>query len=319
MGNKRVVLLVSLVFGCLEAPRPELGVSKQAAACDDCGDGGGGGSDPWCSDACRSTAACNQTCRRPDESVTTCGALRQCKTCTSACTTTGSCTTQCLQNGALSNCGTALNRCRKYDVYCAYPVFTEAGVRDINENGTGGALAYMYFGSSGGVGSANKRGSYASQIGGFVYDPNEAWASNFRGPACVDEDDFERPQWEWYDSAPGGKEVFWGTAGTPYAHGQVCQVVSPNAAPPTLNPVTDSVYEDDECFGPLCNPDDHVGSLTIFPNLCNDMVFNLGRTTGWTTNLQATVDGDIWRIVYKMWCYSCRNAWSPSCSTGVIP
>jgi hypothetical protein len=77
------------------------------------------------------------------------------------------------------------------------------------------------------------------------------------------------------------------------------------------------VVEDDECWGPICNPDDHVGSFTMGRAACNAEVFNLGSSTGWTSTQSAGVTGDVSLVNYKLWCTSCKNVDSPYCSNGV--
>jgi hypothetical protein len=318
-----VILFMGMVAACqVDASDPGIDSFEQAEICDDCpGDGGGGGGlDPWCSEACTSAADCDQTCRRPNGVVTTCGALstptqRTCRTCVAACSSTGSCYETCRStSGAITTCG-VINQCRKYDVYCAYPTLTDQVVSDINESGAGGPFAYMYFGSAA---PQTKSGDVPSQLGGHPYTPSSFWASNFRGPHQM-YGESARYQWEWYDDPPSGKSMSWGDYGTPFKYGQQCISVTKNSAAPALTVKTEAVYEDDECIGPICNPDDFVGSFTIDRANCNHQVFGSGALTGWTSELAATVNNDLATVNYRLWCYSCKDAWSPSCTAGVVP
>ena len=77
------------------------------------------------------------------------------------------------------------------------------------------------------------------------------------------------------------------------------------------------MYEDDECWNGICNPDDYVGSFTIDRGVCNAEVFASGGTAAWTTEHQATRTGDVSRVDYRLWCSACKNVGSPYCSSGV--
>jgi hypothetical protein len=251
-------------------------------------------------------------------SSTTCGddtgeGTETIKAC-SACTYSDACSLQCTTStGALSSCG-AVNHCQKYDVYCAYPTLTDVAVYDINETGAGGTYAYMYFGSSSPYG--NKSGTFARSLGGQYFQNTSAWASNFRGPKQI-YGETERYQWEFFDSYEQGMEKSFGAYGTPYLYGRQCVSVKRLAPVPTLSAKTEQVYEDDECFFGICNPDDFVGSFTIDRSVCNREVFATGARTGWSTKQSAPVTNDLRTVNYRLWCYSCLNSQSTTCSEGV--
>ncbi|WP_437896645.1 hypothetical protein [Sorangium sp. So ce124] len=152
--------------------------------------------------------------------------------------------------------------------------------------------------------------------GGTTTHAAIAWASNFGGPLQVTGES-SRPQWEYFDSAPSGLSVNFGAAGTPYAYGKQCISVTGGYPAPILTAKQKSVVEDDECWGPICNPDDHVGSVTVDRVACNAEVFNLGNSTGWTSTQSAGATADVSLVTYKLWCYSCKNVDSPYCSNGV--
>ncbi|MDC0679398.1 hypothetical protein [Sorangium atrum] len=69
----------------------------------------------------------------------------------------------------------------------------------------------------------------SSSGGGTTTHAAIAWASNFRGPLPVTGES-SRPQWEFFDSAPGGLSVTFSAAGTPYVYGKQC--ISVTAATP---------------------------------------------------------------------------------------
>lgn len=314
------VVAVAAIAGCVpaeEGPSPDeafyIDPSSPQAICQDCtssSSGGGTTTLPSCGMACTVNSDCGTSCKANGQE-TTCGAYGVCRSCAAACDASASCYTSCRNHGAVTTCG-GYGSCKRYDVYCGYPVITRSTVSDNNESGTGGAIAYMYFGSA----RYPKTDTYPSFIGGNTYDPAIAWASNFRGPLQVTGES-SRPQWEFFDSAPGGLSVSFGAAGTPYLYGKQCISVTAGYPAPILTAKQESVYEDDECWGPICNPDDHVGSFTVDRAACNAEVFNLGSSTGWTSTQSAGVTGDVSLVTYKLWCYSCKNVDSPYCSTGV--
>lgn len=291
----------------------DLDVAPQAT-CTTCGDPTAP-SDPTprCSDACTSTALCGTTCIGSNSRKITCGEYGKCQSCASACTATSACSTVCMSGSTKSSC-LGYGTCQKYDAYCAYPVITDAAVSNNNESGLGGAQAYMYFGSSG---YYPKSGTFASQIGGYAYDPTVAWASNFRGPVQVGGES-SRVQWEWDDSIRGGLSVSWGSKGTPYLYGRQCWRVPAGGSIPTLTTKAEKVYEDDECFFGICNPDDYVGSFTIDRGACNAEIFGRGLAHGWSSVHAASVTGDVSRVSYKLWCYSCKNTANGRCTDGVV-
>jgi hypothetical protein len=162
----------------------------------------------------------------------------------------------------------------------------------------------MYFASA----YATKKDSFPAQIGGVPYTPTIAWASNFRGPHRVDGES-ERPQWEWYDNAPGGHRVDLGPYGSPYIYGRECRAVFAGSPVPALSTKRETVWEDDECWGPFCNGDDEVGSFDVNRGYCSPDVWNRAGSpaSGWSSIHQATGSGDVDWVNYRLWCYSCRN------------
>jgi len=88
---------------------------------------------------------------------------------------------------------------------------------------------------------------------------------------------------------------------------------------PTLTRKRQTVYEDDECFGFVCNPDDLVGHFEIDRSICNAQVFGAGQSQGWTTRrISAAVDGSIASVGYQLYCYSCQNTADPYCGAGIV-
>lgn len=303
------IAMASTVVGCsAEVDHSAAETVHEPAICLDC-PGGEEEGETSCSSVCSASSACHTFCTASDGAESTCGAHGVCGTCTSLCSTNAPCSTGCKVGSSVTSCG-GYGLCRKHDVYCAYPVITSAEIWDNHESGAGGAYAYMYFGSA-----LPKSDTFPSRIGGFSYDPNSAWASNFRGPGQI-LGESARPQWEWYDSAPGGLSVSFNLHGTPYIYGRTCLPVLAGAPMPALGVKHESVYEDDECFGPICNSDDCVGSFQIDRSGCNS-IFDQGAQTGWTMPRGAIVGGDIRYLNYRLWCYSCKNSESTSCTTGV--
>jgi hypothetical protein len=216
------------------------------------------------------------------------------------------------------------------DHYCYYPVLMSAEVTDVHE-GENGPLGYMYFGDM-----SPKSGDLPASLGTGVpltgsnappqtwYSYNtDAWASNFRGPHRV-VGETSRTQWEWNQHVVdmyGSESNSWGNGGTPlvgrpYYFSPWCRTVSAGAPRPATGSREEDVWEHDECWGPFCNEDDHVGGFRIFGWACEQEVWSKGYLTGWTTVQQADVSGSIAAIDYKLWCYSCKNTYS-SCSTGI--
>jgi hypothetical protein len=282
---------------------------------------------PLCSSTCTNVSDCSKPCEGADGSPTTCGGANKCKSCLYACTSSAACSTTCKSGTSITSCGN-YGTCKKYDVYCAYPVLTEAAIWDNNElgNGLGGPFtdAYMYFASSS---TAPKSGNYPSEIGGKHFDPTMAWASNFRGPEAITGES-SRTQWEWYDGAPGGYDAEYFSpgpgfsAGAPYIYGKECRAVTAGSAAPTLTAKSEHVYEDDECLdlglGEVCNADDWVGQFTIDRGYCNSEVFGDGQNNQWTEEHAAQVTSDLRYVRYKLWCYSCKSSWTNSCSNGTV-
>lgn len=266
---------------------------------------------PTCADTCNYASDCSKPCEGSDGAQTTCGGVKICRTCSSTCTTSAACNATCKSGSTITSCGN-FGTCKKYDVYCAYPVLTEASVWDNNESGTGGAQAYMYFDSA----TSPKSGSYPSHIGGLSYDPLSSWASNFRGPMKV-AGESARPQWEFFDSGPFGLDASYGSAGAPFIYGKQCLSVVAGAATPTLTTRSEHVYEDDECFAGICNPDDWVGQFTIDRSYCNTEVFGTGSTGAWSSVHAAAVTSDLKSVKYKLWCSACKSSWTASCASGV--
>jgi hypothetical protein len=281
------------------------------AVCQTCGGDTDPPTLPLCSSTCNYASDCAKACESNDGTQTTCGGVKVCRSCSNACTATASCSTTCKNGSSITTCG-GYGTCQKYDVYCAYPVITAARISDNNESGTGGAVAYMYFGSA----TSPKTANFPSVIGGYNYTTISAWASNFRGPYPVNGES-ARTQWEWYDSAPGGLAVDFGDKGTPYIYGKECRAVSAGSPIPNLTTKTENIYEDDECFWGICNPDDYVGSFTMNRAFCNSEVFASGLTEKWSTGHSATVTGDVSLVNYKLWCSACLDATSPYCSKGL--
>jgi hypothetical protein len=180
----------------------------------------------------------------------------------------------------------------------------------------------MYFASA----PNPKSGSVPAKIGGETM-VTDTWAANFRGPIPVT-GQTAKTQWEWDNDAYFGMSASFGPWGTPYAYGRECASVprGKTIAPiPKLTLKTETVYEDDECLdewsgipgtGGICNPDDLVGHFWIDRSACNAQVFNLGQAQGWTLQATAPSDGSISLLRYRMYCYSCKNAWSRNCTTG---
>jgi hypothetical protein len=95
--------------------------------------------------------------------------------------------------------------------------------------------------------------------------------------------------------------------------------VPANAPIPGLPDHTELVYEDDECWGPFCNPDDYVGQFTMQRSRCTADVFGRGMQSGWSPIHYATgVAGSIGTVRYELWCYSCLDSPAPYCGTGVV-
>jgi hypothetical protein len=307
-------IVASTFLACGAAPESDVDTIGEDAICQDCsgGAGGGGGAVPTCAYACGASADCNTACKTNPETQTTCGALGFCRTCANFCSPAIACANSCkLPDRSITSCG-SYGSCKKYDTYCAYPVITAAAVSDIHENFVGGDVAYMYFGSA----YATKKDTFPASIGGYSYDPASAWASNFRGPYRVTGES-SRPQWEWYDNAPGGHAVDFGARGTPYVYGKECRSVVAGAAIPALTTKEEAVWEDDECVAGWCNGDDEVGSFRIDRSRCGADVFSRGSVSGWSQVHSAVVGGDVSRVSYKLFCYSCKNAWDAySCAAG---
>jgi|RhiMethySRZTD1v2_1073278.scaffolds.fasta_scaffold77400_3 hypothetical protein len=306
------------IFACSAAPdQGDVDTIGEEAICQDCGGGsgaGGAGTVGTCSSVCGANADCSAECQESPGVRTTCGAKRLCRTCANFCSSAIACSNSCkLPNQSVTTCE-AYGSCKRYDTYCAYPVIVTANVSDIHESFVGGNEAYMYFASA----SGPKEGTFHSVIGGNQYDPASAWASNFRGPLKVTGESF-RPQWEWFDGAPNGHTADFSGTGTPYLYGKVCRSVVAGAAFPSLGSKTETVWEDDECFGPFCNGDDQVGSFTIDRDVCFNDVFSSYVPSGWSSVRNAAVGGDISAMRYRNFCYSCKNAPNASCSTGVQP
>lgn len=316
--NRFFLASLFLLVGCtVDREDPEPTSTVESELCNDCGP-----ILPKCSSVCSTTADCDSPCRLIDGSESSCFGYGTCQTCSSTCSATADCNESCKLNGAMTTCG-AQNSCQKYDVYCAYPAITYAEVSSTHESYSD--FAYMYFASA----SHPKSGSVPRMMGNRETSTTDTWASNFRGPFPVTGEN-RRTQWEWDNDAAYGMQARFGFKAAPYAYGRECLSVPRGKAlappVPRLTIKSETVYEDDECLDEatgiggtgICNPDDLVGHFWMDRSACNDQVFAQGQASGWTTGKSATTDGSLSKVSYELYCYSCKNAWSPSCSAGIL-
>ncbi|MGE0398805.1 MAG: hypothetical protein AB7T06_19005 [Kofleriaceae bacterium] len=248
---------------------------------------------------------CSLACRRDDGTATTCGDEKACQTCARACSATASCGASCLDDSMVTTCE-ELGECQRWDTYCAYPVIASAGVSDTHEFGFPtpwgwDSTAYMYFESAG----YPKSGTYPGELGGVTFDPSDAWASNFRGSKEIT-GETSRTQWEWTGGGLHGGFY-------PYVYGKTCEPVPTGSHRPTLTVKHDEIWEDDECFMGLCNPDDFVGSFDMAREFCATDVFARGETSGWSEVHSATTAGSLTELMYRLWCYSCIDTPGRTC------
>ncbi|MFN0247869.1 MAG: hypothetical protein ACKV2T_13355 [Kofleriaceae bacterium] len=303
----QLLLAIALAACAAESPSPST-TSTIEQRLDPCDDDQCPQDDLPSCEYCDETSTCHFECR--DERTgdhTTCADAGYCQSC-DVCGPDVSCSEQCMEDdGRVTTCATQKAQCQKWDVYCAFPAIFEAGITNSHEGRLNGPESFMYFRGAGGV----KTGNYPTMLGGRTFDPNSAWASNFRGPAHVSG---TRPQWEWT-----GPSTNFHRYPFIYGSGGRCRAVPANAPIPVLPDHTELVYEDDECWGFVCNPDDYVGKFTMQRSRCTADVFDRGQMSGWSPIHYATgASGSIRHVRYELWCYSCLDSPTQNCGTGVV-